>query len=60
MIETVLKAYGHWDAITKDEVDEKKNFTTKGIIYQTLPEDVLLQVSKHENVKDVWEAIKIR
>ncbi|GJV96908.1 hypothetical protein Tco_1548485 [Tanacetum coccineum] len=46
------------DAITEDEVDEKKNYTTKGIIFQTLPENVLLQVSKHKNAKDVWESIK--
>ncbi|KAD5961722.1 hypothetical protein E3N88_13195 [Mikania micrantha] len=45
-------AYGHWDAITKDEVDEKKNYTTK--------ENVLLEVSKHKNVKDVWESIRVR
>ena len=60
MIETVLRAYGHWDAITEDEVDEKKNYTTKGIIFQTLPENVLLQVAKHKNAKDVWESIKVR
>nr|GEX32309.1 zinc finger, CCHC-type [Tanacetum cinerariifolium] len=52
------QAYGHWDAITEDEVDEKKNYTTKGIIFQTLPENVLLQVTKHKNAKDVWESIK--
>ncbi|GJS89530.1 hypothetical protein Tco_0772166 [Tanacetum coccineum] len=60
MIETVLRAYGHWDAITEDEVDEKKNYTTKGIIFQTLPENVLLQVSKHKNANYVWESIKVR
>nr|GEV18773.1 hypothetical protein [Tanacetum cinerariifolium] len=59
-IETVLRAYGHWNANTEDEVDEKKNYTTKGIIFQTLPENVLLQVAKHKNAKDVWESIKIR
>nr|KAJ0224925.1 hypothetical protein LSAT_V11C100001310 [Lactuca sativa] len=60
MIETVLRAYGHWDAITKDAVDEKKNYTTKGIIFQMLPENVLLQVAKHKNAKDVWESVKVR
>nr|GEV59856.1 zinc finger, CCHC-type [Tanacetum cinerariifolium] len=54
------RAYRHWDAITEDEVDEKKNYTTKGIIFQTLPENVLLQVSKHKNAKYVWESIKVR
>nr|GEX10715.1 zinc finger, CCHC-type [Tanacetum cinerariifolium] len=60
MIETVLRAYGHWNAITEDEVYEKKNYTTKGIIFQTLSENVLLQVAKHNNAKDVWESIKVR
>nr|GEX10740.1 zinc finger, CCHC-type [Tanacetum cinerariifolium] len=60
MIETVLRTYGHWNAITEDEVDEKKNYTTKGIKFQTLPENVLLQVAKHKNAKDVWESIKVR
>nr|GEY90725.1 zinc finger, CCHC-type [Tanacetum cinerariifolium] len=60
MIETVLRAYGHWDAITEDEVDEKKNNTTKGIIFQTLPENVLLQVAKYKNAKYVWESIKVQ
>nr|GEV06302.1 hypothetical protein [Tanacetum cinerariifolium] len=44
----------------EDEVDEKKNYTTKGIIFQTLPENVLLQVSKYKNAKDVWESIKFK
>ncbi|GJV76892.1 hypothetical protein Tco_1508476 [Tanacetum coccineum] len=60
MIEIVLRAYGHWDAITEEEVDEKKNYTTKGIIFQTLPENVLLQVAKYKRAKDVWESIKVR
>nr|GEU28798.1 zinc finger, CCHC-type [Tanacetum cinerariifolium] len=59
MIETVLRAYGHWDAILEDEVDEKKNYTTKVIIFQTLPENVLLQFAKYKNAKDVWESIKM-
>ncbi|GKA17115.1 hypothetical protein Tco_0696952 [Tanacetum coccineum] len=54
------QAYGHWDAITEEEVDEKKNYTTKGIIFQTLPENVLLQVAKYKSAKDVWESIKVR
>ncbi|KAD4384837.1 hypothetical protein E3N88_25005 [Mikania micrantha] len=57
------KAYGPWEAIdpvTGDTVDDKKNYTTKAIIFQTLPEDILLQVAKHRDVKDVWESIQVR
>nr|GEU92465.1 zinc finger, CCHC-type [Tanacetum cinerariifolium] len=45
--------------LAMNEVDEKKNYTTKGINFQTLPENVLLQVAKHKNTKDVWESIKV-
>ena len=48
------------DPVTGRTVEEKKNYTTKAIIFQTLPEDILLQVSKHKDAKDVWEAIRVR
>ncbi|XP_071699570.1 uncharacterized protein [Rutidosis leptorrhynchoides] len=63
MVETVLKAYGLWEAVdpvTGGKVEARKNHTTKGIIFQTLPEDILLQVAKHNDAKDVWEEIKTR
>ncbi|XP_071687108.1 uncharacterized protein [Rutidosis leptorrhynchoides] len=63
MVETALKAYGLWevvDHVTGGTVEARKNHTTKGIIFQTLPEDILLQVAKHNDAKDVWEAIKTR
>ena len=41
-------------------MEEKKNYTTKDIIFQTLPEDIMFQVSKHKDAKDVWEAIWVR
>lgn len=62
-VETVLRAYGLWesvDPVTGGTVEEKKNYTTKAIIFQTLPEDILLQVAKHKDAKGVWEAIRVR
>ncbi|KAK9070857.1 hypothetical protein SSX86_009425 [Deinandra increscens subsp. villosa] len=63
MVETVLRAYGLWEAIdpvTGAAVDEKKNYTTKAMVFQSLPEDILLQVAKHKDAKDVWESIRVR
>ena len=63
MVETVLKAYGLWEAVDpviKGTVEARKNHTTKALIFQTLPEDILLQVAKHKDAKDVWEAIRVR
>ncbi|KAD4888694.1 hypothetical protein E3N88_20767 [Mikania micrantha] len=63
MVETILKAQGLWDAIdpvTGATVDARKNYTTKAIIFQYLPEDILLQVARYEYAEDVWEAIRVR
>nr|GFA77062.1 zinc finger, CCHC-type [Tanacetum cinerariifolium] len=44
LMETILKAHGLWKTIdTEDTMDEKKTHTSKAMIFQTLPEDVLMQ-----------------
>lgn len=60
LVETVLRAHGLWKTVTGEDEDEKRNYTTKAIIYPTLPDDILLQVAKHKDVQDVWESIRIR
>ncbi|XP_076935889.1 uncharacterized protein LOC143602772 [Bidens hawaiensis] len=64
LMETMLKAYDLWEIINaKVEtkiVDEKKMNTTKAMIFQTLPEDVLMQVAQYTTAKEVWEAVKVK
>ncbi|KAJ9552495.1 hypothetical protein OSB04_016540 [Centaurea solstitialis] len=60
LVETVLRAHGLWKTVTGEDEDEKRNYTTKAIIYPTLPEDILLQVAKYKDAQDVWESIQIR
>ncbi|KAJ9538324.1 hypothetical protein OSB04_031057 [Centaurea solstitialis] len=61
LMETILKAYGLWETIdVKDAVDEKKAYTSKAMIFQTLPEDVLMQVTQCSTTKEVWDSIKVR
>nr|GEW18074.1 zinc finger, CCHC-type [Tanacetum cinerariifolium] len=63
MMETILKAYGIWEKIiAKDGVatNEKKENTSKAIIFQTLPQDILMQVSQYSTAKEVWDSIKIK
>ncbi|KAL4575933.1 hypothetical protein LXL04_012020 [Taraxacum kok-saghyz] len=60
LVETVLRAHGLWKTVTGEDEDEKRNYTTKAVIYLTLPEDVLLQVAKYKNAEEVWESIRIR
>nr|GEU94011.1 UvrD-like helicase, ATP-binding domain, P-loop containing nucleoside triphosphate hydrolase [Tanacetum cinerariifolium] len=56
MMETIMKAYGIWETIvTKEGVttNEKKENTSKAIIFQTLPQDVLMQVAQYSTAKEV-------
>nr|KAJ0212076.1 hypothetical protein LSAT_V11C400185300 [Lactuca sativa] len=60
LVETMLRAHGLWKTVLGEGKDEKRNYTTKAIIYLTLPEYVLLQVSKYKDAQDVWDSINIR
>nr|GEY52699.1 zinc finger, CCHC-type [Tanacetum cinerariifolium] len=63
MMETILKAYGIWETIiAKDGVatNEKKENTSKAIIFQTLPQDILMQVAQYSTGKEVWDSIKVK
>nr|GEW01470.1 zinc finger, CCHC-type [Tanacetum cinerariifolium] len=63
MMETILKAYGIWEMIVaKVEVatNEKKENTSKAIIFQTLPQDILMQVAQYSTAKEVWDSIKVK
>nr|GEU95377.1 zinc finger, CCHC-type [Tanacetum cinerariifolium] len=63
MMETMLKAYGIWETIVVKEgvtTNVKKENTSKEIIFQTLPQDVLMQVAKYSTAKEVWDSIKAK
>ncbi|GJS08434.1 zinc finger, CCHC-type containing protein [Tanacetum coccineum] len=49
--------------VEKDEgvtTNEKKENTSKAIIFQTLPQDVLMQVAQYSTAKEVWDSIKVK
>ncbi|XP_076937360.1 uncharacterized protein LOC143604916 [Bidens hawaiensis] len=63
LMESVLDAQGLWETIkpvTGGAVDEKKNKIARAILYQALPEDILLQVARNRSAKDIWEALRVR
>nr|GEZ48079.1 zinc finger, CCHC-type [Tanacetum cinerariifolium] len=72
MMETILKAYGLWKVIDETDgknetggkqetsIDEKAENTAKGIIFQTLPQDMLMQVAQYTTTKEVWNSIKVK
>nr|GEZ72554.1 zinc finger, CCHC-type [Tanacetum cinerariifolium] len=72
MMETILKAYGLWKVIDEKDgkketsgkqetaIDEKAENTTKGIIFQTLPQDMLMQAAQYTTAKEEWNSIKVK
>ncbi|GJV84888.1 hypothetical protein Tco_1524786 [Tanacetum coccineum] len=64
LMETILKAYGLWETINPKKgssaIDEKKTHTTKAMIFQTIPQDILVQVAQYETAKEVWDSVKVR
>nr|GEY30541.1 zinc finger, CCHC-type [Tanacetum cinerariifolium] len=48
--------------VTKEGVttNDKKENTSKAIIFQTLPQDVLMQVAQYSTAKEVWDSIKVK
>ncbi|GJZ16522.1 zinc finger, CCHC-type containing protein [Tanacetum coccineum] len=75
MMETILKAYGLWKVIDAQKetdgkkktggeqetaIDEKAENTAKGMIFQTLPQDMLMQVAQYTTAKEVWNSIKVK
>ncbi|KAJ9542210.1 LOW QUALITY PROTEIN: hypothetical protein OSB04_028716 [Centaurea solstitialis] len=62
-MQIILEANSLWEAIvpqatTKD--DEKRDKTAIAYLYQSLPEDQLLLISKYKTAKAVWDALKVR
>lgn len=43
----------------KIEIEEKKDKVELAVIYQAIPEDILLSVAEKKSAKKVWEAIKV-
>nr|GFA24091.1 zinc finger, CCHC-type [Tanacetum cinerariifolium] len=51
---------GNVEPNEKTKADTKKNKTAIAFLYQALPEEQLLQITKHKTAKAVWDALKLR
>nr|GEX22809.1 zinc finger, CCHC-type [Tanacetum cinerariifolium] len=62
-MQIILKANGLWETIEpneKTQADNRKDKTAIAFLYQALPEDQLLQITKHKTAKAIWDALKTR
>nr|GEX72122.1 zinc finger, CCHC-type [Tanacetum cinerariifolium] len=59
----ILEANGLWEMIEPLETtqaDNKKDKTAIAFLYQALPEEQLLQITKHKTAKAIWDALKTK
>lgn len=62
-MQILLEANGLWQTTESTETtqpDKKKETTAIAYLYQFLPEDQLLQITKHKTPKAIWDALKTR
>lgn len=59
-MKVALKIHEVWDAVEDEKVDGKKNNMAMGLLLQSIPEVLTLQVGELDSAKKVWEAIKTR
>ncbi|GKA48279.1 zinc finger, CCHC-type containing protein [Tanacetum coccineum] len=61
-MQIILEANGLWEMIEpneKTQADNKKDKTAMAFLYQALPEDQLLQITKHKTA-NIWDALRTR
>lgn len=57
-----MQAQGVWNAVSPSDdkaiVDDKNDKVAMAMMYQGLPEDMLLSVAQKKTAKEIWEAVK--
>ena len=56
----LLRVHKVWEAIDPGSTDEEKNDIAMALLFQSIPENQILQVGEEDSPKDIWEAIKSR
>ncbi|GKE24898.1 hypothetical protein Tco_1436410 [Tanacetum coccineum] len=55
-MKVLLRIHGVWDMVDPGLDNAKKNSIVKGLLFQLIPEDLVLQIGNLR--KEMWEAIK--
>ncbi|XP_076942724.1 uncharacterized protein LOC143612686 [Bidens hawaiensis] len=59
-MESILDAQGLWEVVSGEALDERKNKVARAIIFQALPENVLMQVARTRDAQEIWESLRVR
>ena len=59
-MKVILNVHQVWDVVDQGTDDPKRNNIAIAVLFQAIPEDLILQVGTMEKVKEIWDAIKTR
>ena len=59
-MKVALKVHKVWEAIEPGKEDGEKNDLARALLFQSIPETLILQIGNLETAKEIWEAIKSR
>nr|GEU35648.1 zinc finger, CCHC-type [Tanacetum cinerariifolium] len=62
-MQIILEANSLWETIEPNDKtveDNRKDKTAIAFLYQALPEEQLLQITKHKTAKEIWTALKTK
>ncbi|KAL8090104.1 hypothetical protein AgCh_039540 [Apium graveolens] len=61
-MKVMMQAHGVWEAVEQSDpkanVEERTDKIALAMIYQGVPEEILLSLAEKKQAKDAWEAIK--
>lgn len=59
-IKVLLKIHEVWEVVEAESDDVKKNNIATGLLFQSIPETLILQVGEAGSAKKIWDGIKTR
>lgn len=57
-MKVLLKIYMVWETIEPGTEDQDKNNIAIGLLLQSIPESLILQIGEQETSKGIWDAVK--
>ncbi|XP_022008363.2 uncharacterized protein LOC110907735 [Helianthus annuus] len=57
-MKAIMKVYKVWEAIEPGSSDEEKNNMAVVLIFQSIPESMIMQIGDLDSPKAIWDAIK--
>ncbi|KAI3510129.1 hypothetical protein L1887_25659 [Cichorium endivia] len=59
-IKVVLRIHKVWETIDPGTTNAEKNDLVMGLLYQFVPENLIMQIGEQDTSKKLWEAIKAK